>query len=512
VNRARALSQVHHPNIAPVYHIGKTPDGAPYVAQAFIEGQLLSQRLEQLARRDSPVNTIYALKLVRQLADALGLAERLELSHHDLQPDNVLLKDVALSTDETVVLIDLFIPAEKEVRVPADEAEAARLAYLSPEQRAGKDLTPASHIYSLGVILYRLLAGRLPEGPVTWRDEALRQAMARPTPLERERGDLAPATYELVNRSLRKDPRRRYTSMEEFAAALGQALIAEENQHDPARGHYAARGGHVSGWLPALVLVLILAVGAVAAQGLRGNPTVGAAASGTAAVAEAPISPEATMLAGIAATPTAGQAASPAPTETIIVVVVELSATPELTPTTPPTVAPSMTPTTPPSATPSPEVVPVVHVILNRANLRRGPSTVFTIVGSVDNGDMLQVLAWNNDERNPWYLVITDEQRIGWISADVVAADEALAGVPVAATLPATPYPTAQPAPVTPTSTAPAPPAGMTATPVPGGDLGGGEEPPDNPTEAPTEAPPTEAPTDTPEPSATPPDLNTPQP
>ncbi|WP_374685777.1 protein kinase [Promineifilum sp.] len=515
VARARALSQVNHPNIAKVYHFGKTPEGAPYVAQAFIEGQPLSQRLEQLARRDTPVNSIYALKLVHQLASALGLAEQLKLAHYDLQPDNILLKDVALSADESVVLIDLFIPAEREVRVPADELEAARLAYLSPEQRAGKELTPASHIYSLGVILYRLLAGRLPDGPITWRDEALRQLTARPTPLERVRDDLTPAVYELVSRCLRQDPRRRYASIEEFATALNQALVAEENQHDLARGGRAARGGHVSGWLPALILLLILAVGAVAAQGLRDRPTVGAASSGTVAAVGASVSPEATMLAinAVSPTATADQVASPAPTETAVVVVAEPSlaaaTTPELTPTTPPTVAPSVTPIAP-SATPSPEVVPVVHVILNRANLRRGPGTVFAVVGSVDNGDMLQVLAWNNDERNPWYLVITDEQRIGWISADVVEAGEALAGVPVAATLPATPHPTAQPGPITPTPTAPAPPSGMTATPVPDGELGGGgEEPPDNPTEAPTQAPPTEAPTQAPEPSATPPPLNT---
>lgn len=515
VARARALSRVSHPNIAEVYHIGETPDGAPYVAQAFIEGQPLSQRLAQLARRDTPVNSIYALKLVHQLASALGLAEQLKLAHYDLQPDNILLKDVALSADESVVLIDLFIPVEKEVRVPADELEAAQLAYLSPEQRAGKALTPASHIYSLGVILYLLLAGRLPDRPITWRDEALWQVTARPTPLERMRDDLTPAVYELVSRSLRQDPRRRYTSIEEFATALNQALVAEENRHDLARGGRAPRGRYVGGWLPALVLMLILAVGAVAAQGLRNRPTVAAAPSSTVAAAGASISPEATMMVAnaVSPTPTAHQEASPAPTETAVVVVAEPSlvaaTTPELTPTTPPTLAPSITPIALPSATPSPEVVPVVHVILNQANLRRGPGTIFAIVGSVDNGDMLQVLAWNNDERNPWYLVITDEQRIGWISADVVEAGEALAGVPVAATLPATPYPTAQPAPVTPTPTAP---AGMTATPVPDGELGGGEEPPGDPTEAPTQAPPTEAPTETPEPSATPPNPNTPQP
>ena len=79
VNRARAVTQLRHPNIAPIYHIGKTADGHPYVAQAYVDGIPLSQRLDELARRETQVNALYALKLVRQLADALVLAERLEL-------------------------------------------------------------------------------------------------------------------------------------------------------------------------------------------------------------------------------------------------------------------------------------------------------------------------------------------------------------------------------------------------------------------------------------------------
>jgi eukaryotic-like serine/threonine-protein kinase len=111
ISRAKAIAQVRHPNIARVYHVGKTPDGAPYVAQAYVDGISLAQRLEQLTQRNNPVNSIYTLKLVRQLADALLLGERLELFHYDLQPDNIYLKNVALPTDDTVVLIDLYIPS-----------------------------------------------------------------------------------------------------------------------------------------------------------------------------------------------------------------------------------------------------------------------------------------------------------------------------------------------------------------------------------------------------------------
>ena len=226
ISRARALAQVRHPNIAQVLHVGKSPEGVPYVAQSAVDGYPLSYRLEQLSQRNTPVNPIYALKLVRQLADALLLAERLEIFHYDLQPDNVLLKNVTLPTDENVVLIDLFVPLERR-RNGTTATTAETSAYLSPEQRAGRDVTAAGHVYSLGAILYRLLAGRLPGGPVTLSETALGRVFGRATGLERERHDLTEATHYLVNRSLRKDARGRFADIESFRTALDAALSAE---------------------------------------------------------------------------------------------------------------------------------------------------------------------------------------------------------------------------------------------------------------------------------------------
>ncbi len=187
ISRARALAQVRHSNIAPILHVGKTTGGAPYVTQAASDGSPLSHRLEQLAQRTTPVNSIYALKLIRQLADALLLAERLEIFHYDLQPDNVLLKNVTRPTDDSVVLIDLFIPAERPTRAAPEDTPNA--AYLSPEQRAGRAVTAPSHVYSLGAMLYRLLAGHLPGGSVSMGDTVINRTFGRATALERERGD-----------------------------------------------------------------------------------------------------------------------------------------------------------------------------------------------------------------------------------------------------------------------------------------------------------------------------------
>ena len=497
VNRARAVAQVRHPNIASIYHIGKTADGRPYVAQASIDGLPLSQRLEQLAQRDAPVNALYALKLVRQLADALVLGERLELLHYDLQPDNVWLKNVALPSDESLVLLDLFMPPDPRPPAPDD-----RDAYRPPERRAGREVTPAGHVYTLGVLLYQLLSGQLPAGPVTWR-AATPGLRTRASSLERARPGLSRQTYDLVERCLRREPGRRYESVEAFVVALDGALAAEEGRLGVAVVP-PAESSRALGWLLSLViLVLVITTAVLAARWQRQS----ALAAPTTAVAAYPAdlvaSPTPVM-------PTTAPTTAPnSVSETATVVLVAPTSEPPVAPTTPlsPTAtppSPTPTPTAPPPTallTTAPTRVPVVRVTLNEINLRRGPGVVYNTVGRVRGGATLQVLAWNDDAGNPWFLVLTADQRMGWVSADVVEAEDAaaLAGVPAAATLPPTPFPTSTPPPLptaTPVTTLTAPTAD------PGDDLGGpddpGDEEPPQPTAEPTEPP--EEPTPTPPP------------
>ncbi|MBP6017181.1 MAG: protein kinase [Candidatus Promineofilum sp.] len=509
VNRARALAQVRHSNIAQVLHVGKATGGAPYVAEAAVDGYSLSHRLEQLAQRNSPVNSLYALKLIRQLADALELAERLELFHYDLQPDNVLLKNVTLPTGDSVVLSDLFIPGKRYPDAEVKDKAAENRDYLSPEQRAGKDVTAASHVYSLGAMLYRLLAGHVPHRAVSRRDTVLARLFGQSTALGRERDDLTPATYTLVDRALRKDPRRRYPTTEVFKVALEGALAAEEARLGAAGSRSPVIARRPVAWLlPLLILALFLAVGAVATRSLVNRDTFFSAQEtpGPSQTAAAGTSvPIAGGLAGATAThnPTSTSEAADTAVAGEAPTLKAGADEPTQSPTTAPTEPlPSATTTEEPTATPTPPATaqtPHVRVMHNMVNLRRGPGVAFSSFGTVTGGELLEVLAWNGEEENPWYLILTGDQRIGWIAATVVQPETAgaLADVAVAATLPPTPAPTSTPTP-TPTIafvTAIAP------TPDPG-DLGG--EAPTRPPVDPTSPPePTEEPTLTP-PSFTP--------
>lgn len=505
INRARALARIRHPNINQVLHIGKAAGGAPYVAQTVVDGYLLTHRLEQLARRQTPANPIYALTLTRQLTDALLLAERLGIFHYDLQPDNVLLKNVALPTDDTVVLVDLFIPSNEasHARTGTDQS-----AYLSPEQRRGKEVTAASQVYSLGVLLYRLLVGELPYRSVAKSGMAIDRLFGRAGALERQRPDLAPATRRLIDRSLRKNPRRRYPTVEAFATDLDGALAAEELRLGAAVRPEPVERRPLAWIAIFLALALFLAMGAVAMNSLSGN-------DGRMQISNPPLSGTgaAAIVIGATRTQTPPPPESPSPTErppdeepTIGAGApageMTIQATgPSATVTPEPTSTPSPIPTLEATAAATSEPAPLrVRVTYNLVNLRRGPGVIFPTMGSVRGGEMLEVIAWNDDLRNPWYLVITGDQRVGWIAATVVQTEEpdAIASIPVAATLPAAPTPgvTSEPT------------IGfmMTATIQPttgAGDLGGGgatppvEEstpPPVRPTLPPVELTPTSTP------------------
>ncbi len=507
VNRARALAQVRHPNIAPILHIGKASGGTPYVAQAAVDGYSLTHRLEQLDQRKTPVNPIYACKLIRQLADALILGERLELFHYDLQPDNVLLKNVTLPTDDSVVLIDLFVPAERQPRANGADDHATDKEYLSPEQRIGKDVTAASQVYSLGALLYRMLAGHTPPGPVRSQDTVLNRLFGRPTSLERERGNLTQATYGVIERSLHKDPRARYQTIEAFAAALDSALAAEESRPGLASGRAPVVERRPMAWLlPLLILALLLAVGGLAMRGfanrntaLAGStPFLANALTGETGAAEAGVPPM---------TSTPGPTDEPLPTPTLAANgdqvgggVTAPTAEPTLTSTAESTPTPTATETPKPVATEAVSATiapPRVRVMHNLVNLRRGPGVAYALSGTVLGGDLLEVLAWNNDKANPWYLILTGDQRLAWIAATVVQPESegALDSVPMAATIPPTPIPVPT---LTPTRSVT---VIVTVSPTldPGIPGGGGEtRPPDTPEPSPVA--PTLEPTRTPPP------------
>ena len=213
---ARAAATLDHPNLCPIFDVGEI-DGIHYLTMAYIEGKPLSAFLHG----DKPLPQRQVALLARKLAGALQEAHARGIIHRDLKPSNVMIN----KRGEPVVM-DFGLArraASGDVRLTATGAVLGTPAYMPPEQVTGdnKALGPSSDVYSLGVLLYEMLAGRLPfDGPVA---AVLGQIMVtEPEPPRRHRPELDAALEAICLKAMAKKIADRFASM----AALSEALNA----------------------------------------------------------------------------------------------------------------------------------------------------------------------------------------------------------------------------------------------------------------------------------------------
>jgi serine/threonine protein kinase len=217
---ARAAATLDHPNLCPVYDVGSI-DGIHYMTMAFVEGQSLQHFLHS-----SLPSAADAVALVRKIALALAEAHARGIVHRDLKPSNVMINQ----RGEPIVM-DFGLArrvSAGDVRLTRSGSIVGTPAYMAPEQAAGEtaNLGQACDIYSLGVILYELLTGRLPfEGGV---GEVLVQILTsqppRPSTL---RPGIDPLLEAVCLKALAKKPEERFRSMTEFAEALQETLTGD---------------------------------------------------------------------------------------------------------------------------------------------------------------------------------------------------------------------------------------------------------------------------------------------
>jgi TPR repeat protein/predicted Ser/Thr protein kinase len=226
---ARSAAALHHPNICPVHDVGAV-DGVPYLTMAFIEGKSLSA----LARAQ-PLSPRQSALLVRKLALALEEAHKRGVIHRDLKPANIMID----KRGEPVIM-DFGLAR----RVRKGDPRLTRMgelmgtpAYMPPEQVAGDIdvMGPASDIYSMGVILYELLAGRLPftGEPMAMLSQVL---MDEPPPPSQFRPDLDPELEAICLKALAKRVADRHASMAVLATVLTDHLLGKSVAAEPARG------------------------------------------------------------------------------------------------------------------------------------------------------------------------------------------------------------------------------------------------------------------------------------
>jgi serine/threonine protein kinase/tetratricopeptide (TPR) repeat protein len=216
LREARAAAAVRHSHVCPLHDVGEQ-DGLPYVVMAYVEGQSLARRLATQGRYEDPRQ---AVALVRQVIDALAAVHERGIVHRDLKPGNILLDAAgqALLTD-----FGLARPEDDEEHLTRDGHLIGTPAYMAPEQARPTpgEVGVRSDLYSLGVVLYQMLSGRVPfEGPLM--NVVSRVAEETPPPLSQFRRDLDPVLEAIVHKAMARQPENRYATAAEFAAALDQ--------------------------------------------------------------------------------------------------------------------------------------------------------------------------------------------------------------------------------------------------------------------------------------------------
>jgi len=268
---ARAASALNHPNIVVIFEVGESGMGT-FLAMEFVDGETLRVRMRRslLAPRE-------AAEIARQAAEGLAAAHRAGIVHRDLKPENIMLR-----VDGYVKLVDFGLakqlpwPAATEsetVTGPTQNGQlVGTLKYMAPEQARGQKATRASDVFSLGVVLYEMLAGAHPFESTSPMDTVLSICSKEPDSISRRCPDAPPAIVACVHRMLSKDPQARYRSGVELADDLRHALAPPP---PPVAGRVPAHQFRLAGIVTGL-LALAIACGAWFLRSGREAPTTSA--------------------------------------------------------------------------------------------------------------------------------------------------------------------------------------------------------------------------------------------
>ena len=239
---AQAVAALQHPNICTIYDVGETADGRAFIVMELLQGETLQQRIGH-----GPLDLRALLEIGAALADALQAAHAAGIVHRDIKPANVLLTSRGPKIlDFGLVKADPRVPpgdataAEPETRALLTDAGSAvgTLAYMSPEQLRGEEVDARTDLFSFGLVLYKMAAGR----PAFAGSSAVVGAAIlhqQPTPLRTIRSDLPEGFEQVVHKALEKDRHLRYQTAADVHVDL-QRLKRSTDQNAAAISGVAA--------------------------------------------------------------------------------------------------------------------------------------------------------------------------------------------------------------------------------------------------------------------------------
>ena len=242
---AQTAAQLEHAHIVPIYDVGER-DGIAYFVMALVTGG----NLAELLARDPRLPVDEVRRLLREIADALAYAHQRGVIHRDIKPDNVLLD----GTGGRVMVTDFGIARaiEAGTRLTVTGAAVGTPTYMSPEQAVGeREIDGRSDIYSLGVIGYQMLTGRVPFTAGNPMALLLKHVGERPRPIAAMRPDAPAALRDALERALLKEPDDRWPTATSFRDALSGEIPARRAELYAAPRGRAGEGVSLSALSPA---------------------------------------------------------------------------------------------------------------------------------------------------------------------------------------------------------------------------------------------------------------------
>jgi len=216
---AKLLAQLQHPHILPVFDYGEA-DGYPYIVMPFVQSGTLADLLRTRTLSLSEIR-----RIILQIGKALSYAHMRGMIHRDIKPSNVLIDE-----DGNCLLTDFGLArmVEASTKITASDSVMGTPAYMSPEQGTGSHIDQRSDIYSLGIILYEMVTGRVPytaETPVA----VVFKHIQDPLPSARKINPVLPESVELaLLKVLAKNPDDRYQTADDFVRAIQRAIPDDE--------------------------------------------------------------------------------------------------------------------------------------------------------------------------------------------------------------------------------------------------------------------------------------------
>jgi serine/threonine protein kinase len=233
LRREAALGmRLAHPNVCHIMRLGETEEGFVYVVMPYVNGEILADRNNRLGH----IPLAETVKFIKDMAAGLIVAHELKIVHRDLKPENVMIcrgKDGV----EYAVVMDFGLAKERKAEGELQKLTATGIIlgtpeFMSPEQLRGKPLDPRTDIYSLALMTYEMLTGKLPFQGRTQQEMMIARLRSDPIPIRRMRPDfdIPESVEKVLNKAMSRSADDRYQTVVEFAEALGMAAGGESEE------------------------------------------------------------------------------------------------------------------------------------------------------------------------------------------------------------------------------------------------------------------------------------------